>query len=78
MPRHPTILPPIVECQGIVGAGRPGRRTRLTTCRAAQRTDVLLEPDLFYGMKSVVLPAVDLLPASSIAITVMTLSPRTP
>jgi hypothetical protein len=46
-----------------------------------EANEVLLERvDPFYqnGMKSVVLPAVDLLPASSIAITVMTFSPNTP
>ena len=64
-----------------VEAGLPARSYGAVPAAGVDANVVLLErvdPFRHHGMKSVVLPAVDLLPASSIAITVMTLSPCTP
>jgi len=57
----------------------PMTETRATTLALGSRASVVLvRVDPFYGRTIVVEPAVDRLPASSIAITVTTLFPGTP
>ena len=58
----------------------PVAQDALATCDSEANVVLLERVDPFCqdGMKTVVLPAVDRLPASSIAMTVTTLSPTTP